>query len=525
MLVSAWIMIGGMSLAAGPEAPASPAVVFASQFDGEGALDGATVAGEGVRVEPGAGPDGSPALVVDRPASRGVGSATARWALPIERLRGARIKVEARVRGVAVAEPPKPWNGVKVMLHLSGPDEQWPQAAAGIGTFPWSRLQSYVRVPDGATAAELVLGLEATTGRVTFDDVRVTVLAPRRAVAAAGASEPDRRHDRDRLRGVMIGTGVDADDLRTLARDWGANHVRWQLLWGGFPNGPADTATREQYDAWLDGELDRLARLLPVCREEGLAVLIDLHTGPGGRDPRDKSQPLFRETAHQEHFLAVWERIVRRFRGDPAVWGYDLLNEPTIGAQPEGVRTWPELALETARRIRALDSRKAIVVEPSPWGSVDGLDTFEPLPGIAGVVYSVHMYQPHAFTHQGVYDSPRGVSYPGVVAGQAWDRAAIRRALEPARRFERDFGVPIYIGEFSAIRWAPGTSARDYLRDLVDIMEESGWDWAYHAYREWQGWSLEHGGDPDVATPSPTPTDRLLLMKAYFARNRVKPTR
>ena len=130
------------------------------------------------------------------------------------------------------------------------------------------------------------------------------------------------------------------------------------------------------------------------------------------------------------------------------------------------------------------------------------------------------MYKPHAFTHQGVHDNPVGPTYPGVIGGRAWDKEEVRRALEPARRFERDFGVPIYIGEFSAIRWAPGTSARDYLRDLIDVMEEYGWDWAYHAYREWPGWSFEHGPDPKDDRPSASPTDRGLLLKSYFERNR-----
>jgi aryl-phospho-beta-D-glucosidase BglC (GH1 family) len=318
----------------------------------------------------------------------------------------------------------------------------------------------------------------------------------------------------------MIGTSVDADDLRALARTWGANHVRWQLLWGGFPRGPADTASEAQYDRWIDGEMDRLARLLPVCKQEGISVLIDVHTPPGGRVAGSDDMALFRAPANQRHFLKVWERIVTRFHDDPAVWGYDLLNEPLAGMLPDGVMTWPELALETAKRIRAIDPKKAIIVEPAPWGDPDGLDDFEPLPGVDGIVYSVHMYKPHAFTHQGVYDNPTGLTYPGVIEGRAWDKDEIRKALEPARRFERDFGVPIYIGEFSAIRWAPGTSARDYLRDVIDVMEEYGWDWAYHAYREWNGWSFEHGPDPKDDKPSASPTDRGLLLKSYFDRNK-----
>ncbi len=40
--------------------------------------------------------------------------------------------------------------------------------------------------------------------------------------------------------------------------------------------------------------------------------------------------------------------------------------------------------------------------------------------------------------------------------------------------------------------WAPG--AGEYLRDCIDIFEEYGWDWCYHAFREWEGWSVEREG-------------------------------
>jgi len=129
------------------------------------------------------------------------------------------------------------------------------------------------------------------------------------------------------------------------------------------------------------------------------------------------------------------------------------------------------------------------------------------------------MYQPHAFTHQGVYGPPTNLSYPGLIGGQQWDKAAIRRAFQVARDFQLDYGVHIYIGEFSAIRWAPGDSAFNYPRDVIDVMEEYGWDWAYHAFREWQGWSVEHGGDRNDTRPAATPTARQKLLQSWFKQN------
>ena len=100
-----------------------------------------------------------------------------------------------------------------------------------------------------------------------------------------------------------------------------------------------------------------------------------------------------------------------------------------------------------------------------------------------------------------------------------WDKERLRAALQPAIDFQQDFNVHMYVGEFSAIRWAPNDSAFRYLSDLTDLFEEYQWDWSYHAFREWAGWSVEHTTDPKDWKPSPTPTDREKLLRKWFALN------
>ncbi len=78
--------------------------------------------------------------------------------------------------------------------------------------------------------------------------------------------------------------------------------------------------------------------------------------------------------------------------------------------------------------------------------------------------------------------------------------------FESVREFQLAYNVHIYVGEFSAIRWAPG--AAKYLSDCIDLFEEYNWDWTYHAFREWDGWSIEHGE-----------LDRRELLLKWFANN------
>lgn len=497
--------------------PELPAVMYQTGFETASARAAWGTLPAGARW--GSAPNRDECARVERPAAQGPGTVMLRLALPVERLRGARVQCEAQVRATDVAPPPNPWNGLKVMLHTVAPEgKRWDQQNNVFGTFDWKRIHFLTTVPREATEAWLMIGLENTTGTAWFDDLKVTVLSlPRSRPATPPTGPVYKGHNLPRLRGAMIGPRVGEADLRVLGQDWKANHVRWQLIWGGFPHSPADNGDLAAYDRWLEGELTRLDQLLPVCAEVGIHVLIDLHTPPGGRDPGSVCR-LFQEQRFQDKFVAVWEKIARRYRGNPTVWGYDLVNEPVEGSLPDGLRDWRALARLTAQRVRAIDADHALIIEPAPWGSPESLVNFEPL-DVPRVVYSVHIYQPHQFTHQGVYDNPVGLTYPGMIAGQQWDQDRLRKALQPVVDFQRDFNVHIYIGEFSAIRWAPGNSAHDYLRDVIELCEEHGWDWAYHAFREWNGWSVEHGPDKQNSARSAAPTDRERLLRSWFEKN------
>jgi hypothetical protein len=230
---------------------------------------------------------------------------------------------------------------------------------------------------------------------------------------------------------------------------------------------------------------------------------------------------LFTDPACQEKFVRVWEHLATRYKGSTSIWGYDLVNEPVESFIEEGCDDWQALAERTARAIRAIDPVRTLIVEPAAWGGPGGLADLVPL-SVSNVVYSVHMYLPHAFTHQGVHGPGPSYRYPGMIDGKLWDKAQLEAALQPVIEFQRRYGVHIYIGEFSAIRWAPEGSAARYLSDVIDLFEAHGWDWTYHAFREWHGWSVEHGTDRSDILPAGTPTDRQRLLQGWFSRN-VKP--
>ncbi|CAF3387030.1 unnamed protein product [Rotaria socialis] len=438
--------------------------------------------------------------------------------LPASTLRGCKIRIQAAVKAENISVPPNSWNGIKIMLHTKGSSgDTYPQQNLPQGTFDWRMADYVANVPLDTDQAILALGLEAVTGAVWFDDLNVTVYSkPRPHPPTPPAGQPYKGHNLTRLRGAMIGINLQEQDFRDFA-SWNANHVRWQLLWNGFPHSPADDGDIPAYETWLESALKHLDSMLSVCRQLGIHILVDLHTPPGGRNSENECN-LFKEKRFQDAFLTLWEKIARRYKDESVIWGYDLVNEPVEGTMPDTLMDWRELAIVTVQRIRAIDSQHAIIIEAAPWGGPGALANFEPLP-FEKIVYSFHMYEPGEFTHQNVYNDIPPISYPGVISGQMWNKEQLRHNLNRVLNWQRDYNVHIYVGEFSAIRWAPGDSAYAYLRDNIDIFEENGWDWAYHAFREWPGWSVEHIGDKNNTQRAPVPTDRQRLLIDWFNKN------
>ena len=86
------------------------------------------------------------------------------------------------------------------------------------------------------------------------------------------------------------------------------------------------------------------------------------------------------------------------------------------------------------------------------------------------------------------------------------------------RNFQLKYGARIYVGEFSAVRWAPG--ADRYLEDCISIFEEYGWDWSYHAFRESKTWDVEYeGGSYKDYVKATAPTGRLRALLEGFRKN------
>ncbi|QYR23759.1 cellulase family glycosylhydrolase [Paenibacillus sp. sptzw28] len=322
-------------------------------------------------------------------------------------------------------------------------------------------------------------------------------------------------------------------DLKRAKDVFGANVFRLQLT-------PVTEAARGgvSISVGWQRQLGKMEAALQEAVRQGMYVVIDLHEPPLP-DPglKTNSEAFWNNEANLQVLIDSWKEIAQRFEPyRDNIWGYDLLNEPYNPQElPEGAVKWPVWAQKIVDAIRVYDTQTSIIYEASPGALPKGFlenQKWQKQPTFTlikdpKVIYSFHMYGPHNYTHQGLSTfnkAPVTTDWPDktVYSGSAENKNWLIKELQPVIDFQNKYHVPIYVGEFSTIRWAPG--AAEYIRDLVEIFEQHGWSWSYHAYKEWHGWDVEYNdvmtSDANRESAKATePTDRELILKAYFNRN------
>lgn len=431
--------------------------------------------------------------------------------LPYAALRGRQVTLQGLIKATNVSTPPNSWNGVKLMLTYRTPDGvyYYPAVPVGTGTYDWTRFKQLITIPDNITSLTLTIGLEVSTGTVDFDDI--VIKADSFSPYWVNPTPNYKGHTVARLRGAMVSPAMTATDLGVLA-SWNANVVRWQLGATTFTNG-LSTAT---FSTALANELAKLDALLPNFYTRGMAVTLDLHS---------LSTHQFDNATNQKKLIDTWRSLAARYKNggtnsySAAIWGYDINNEPHDDAWTESLLTLNELSEQVALAIREIDPTKAIIIEP--YNAEPGrMADLRPV-RTTNVVYSIHYYNPWSYVAQGVDVSQpyTPITYPGTIDGTTWNSTKMRANVQATVDFQTKYQASIYVGEFSVLRWAPGGAT--FLSDCVNLWESLGWDWTYHAFREWQGWSLEIDATTPrtSSTPAASPTDRQQIITNAFSNN------
>ena len=313
-------------------------------------------------------------------------------------------------------------------------------------------------------------------------------------------------------RGFMIDPSDFSDSnnrvakLDELAR-WNVNLVRWQMLMYGDDN-------RNIAQQFADATSSLLASLSDF-RRAGISVIVDFHPRNNLGENIGLSLPL------QEQLVAAWRQLATVLRSNSTVVAYDVFNEP-----PMAVGTWNALLKKLVAGIRQVDRSTPILISPARTdpANITKLPRFAPE---QNVVYTMHMYDPMGYTHQGLKrDETRNWPVNAKYDQARHDRtmATLQRVRNWQNSFPEASRPRIYVGEFSVVREFQDLTDSDgdgnvterlpvhgttkYLRDVITKFEQYGWDWSYHAYDEAQEWDLRLGNPQDLE-----------LIKSQFQKN------
>jgi endoglucanase len=211
-----------------------------------------------------------------------------------------------------------------------------------------------------------------------------------------------------------------------------------------------------------------LDRAIAAGAAHGIYSVIDLHALPGSQNQHWHSdnathRALFWEHRHfQDRVVGLWEAIADRYKDEPWVAGYNLMNEP---ADESGAVVGPFYDRLTAA-VRAVDPRHILFLDGNTY-STDFTCFGEPLDN---TVYTLHDYVPAGLGRADTYDP----------------EAAERKFLERSE-YARRTGTPLYVGEFAPIYTGdPGVDAerRRILDDQLERYRRHGAGFATWTYKD-----------------------------------------
>jgi hypothetical protein len=196
-------------------------------------------------------------------------------------------------------------------------------------------------------------------------------------------------------------------------------------------------------------------KIVDWCKEEELYILFDMHCSPGGQtgDNIDDSYGypfLFKSKSSQDLMTEIWVKIAQRYKDEPIVLGYDIMNEPIAHYfENELDDLNPKLALLYKRiisEIRQVDNQHIIFLNGSIWSG--NFDVFKELID-DNIVYEFHKY---------------------------WfevNQGSIQNYLD----FRDEHNVPIYIGE-------TGENTDEWVNDFRILLDANEIGWCFWPYKK-----------------------------------------
>jgi hypothetical protein len=247
--------------------------------------------------------------------------------------------------------------------------------------------------------------------------------------------------------------GITKRDIDSLAA-WGFNSIRLPMHYNLYT--PSVETEKEGEITWLEEGFKMTDDLLSWCADNNIYLILDLHAAPGGQgkdaaisDYDDSKPSLWESAANQDKMVALWKKLAERYKDNPWIGAYDIINEPNwnfTGTNQNGCDEMSNAPLKTLQvritnAIREADKNHLIFIEGNCWGN--NYNGMFPL-WDENMALSFHKY---------------------------WntnDTASIQNMLDYRTRYN----VPIWLGE-------SGENSNVWFEQAISLMESNNIGWAF----------------------------------------------
>ena len=237
---------------------------------------------------------------------------------------------------------------------------------------------------------------------------------------------------------------ITQEDIKFIKHS-GFNSVRVPFSYRLFVSDSAPTR--------LEGEGYRLLdKVIAWCKTEHLYVILDMHAAPGGQtgDNIDDSWGypfLFESPESQDLTVRIWRQLAARYRNEPTVIGFDLLNEP-IAHYFDDANLNPKLEplyRKIVAGIREVNRNQLVFLGGARWDT--NFKVFGP-PFDSKLVYTFHKYWMEV------------------------NQGAIQEYLD----FRNKYNVPVWMGE-------SGENTDEWIDSFRTLLEANNIGWCFWPYK------------------------------------------
>lgn len=299
--------------------------------------------------------------------------------------------------------------------------------------------------------------------------------------------------------------------------DMGMNVVRFYMNYKTFESDEQPYKYLDDGWAWIDNNIR-------WARKHGVYLILNMHVPQGGFQSHGKGWELWTNAEYQNRLVSLWKAIAMRYKDEPVILSYDLLNEPGV---PNSKSQWTELAQRLVNEIRKIDQKHPIMVEKvnsvnRSWERDKDMNFIRVKD--ENIIYTFHNYDPYSYSHQyapwnkwvkgrdgGVWPNPE----------KGFDKGFIAKTLDKYLAWGKRNNVPLFFGEWGAykVTFEKNKGGLQYVNDVLDVLEERQLSNSYHVYHE-EAFGLYRGNHE--LDPKNVNKELKDLFTRYYTQQRVK---